>query len=550
MSLDSNVDADILVSNKHFRDILIVLFFTILLNAHDICSSLAVFAIRSAVKSYAQHSKTSTPGDSLSFQMDSPSSMDGIRNPRQLHQDTPTIADLLEVRAQLAAQDKKLDSLLALISSSALISPKPVQVGSIIASSAHVKDLNPDVYGLQELQQQQLLHTGVAAMQGKSNNNQSDIRLSLGGMTAADVNPIITIPSDHFAFGLKYAAAQSKMLANHQLQLGQDLSPDQILTALFSENGLLIQSMSGILHSVKYPSTQKLGKVTFIDHLSSSIFNPDSNHILDGLGMGVHSRYLAPISITHFNYLIQEQLMKVNNTSLTFAAAIIPAEAIQSGQSLSSTLSGILLSYQGKCNALFDLLFKGHGTSEIQACPHHVSLWWLFFVFHINLWNRALTNKNPTILITEFMHSWSLNYASQLGSNSHGLPLVDLKSALLGLAYRCSTCTCFGSSAICCLSERCSTITTKSTSSSSAATANKASGFNQAYQVWKKSLPKETKDKSHAVFRLTNTYLNGNFSEKSSSLPSEVKSQTALTINSYGNRQHLIPILDCPPFHI
>ena len=63
--------------------------------------------------------------------------------------------------------------------------------------------------------------------------------------------------------------------------------------------------------------------------------------------------------------------------------------------------------------------------------------------------------------------------------------------------------------------------------------------------VWKSSFPKASKaaDKSHAAFKLTPEGAIFN-----SSAPKTLT--TGRTINSFGNKQHLIPLLDCPPFHI
>ena len=243
--------------------------------------------------------------------------------------------------------------------------------------------------------------------------------------------------------------------------------------------------------------------------------------------------------------MIQEQLVKVNSSNNIPGMSVLDESELKVGQTISNTLCGYLLAYQGKCNALFDVLFKGHTALKIQEHPQHVSLWWLFFVFHVNLWNRALINKNPQLLIKDFMNSWSLTYASQSGLNSQGLPIIDLKNSLFGLAYRCDVCTSFGSSAICCTSDHCSSVASKM-STAKGFSSSSTDEFKAAYTVWKSSFPKASKavDKSHAAFKLTPEGAIFNSSAPKTSIT------TGRTINSFGNKQHLIPLLDCPPFHI
>jgi hypothetical protein len=188
-------------------------------------------------------------------------------------------------------------------------------------------------------------------------------------------------PNDHFSLGPKYAASISKMKADYQLDLGHDLTSDQIKSALYSEQGFLIQSMTGFAHFIKFPTSEKLRNRTYIDHICTSIYNPDSNLTLDGLGIASHSIYLGVLSINHFNSMIQEQLIKVNSSNNIPGMSVLDESELKVGQTISNTLCGYLLAYQGKCNALFDVLFKGHTALKIQEHPQHVSLWWLFFLF-------------------------------------------------------------------------------------------------------------------------------------------------------------------------
>ena len=75
--------------------------------------------------------------------------------------------------------------------------------------------------------------------------------------------------------------------------------------------------------------------------------------------------------------------------------------------------------------------------------------------------------------------------------------------------------------------------------------------YQEAFKAWRLSLPKGAKA-SHADFKLTSTFLTGNYpSTKSASSPTTETSKIAtLTICSFGNKQHLILLLECPPFHV
>ena len=78
------------------------------------------------------------------------------------------------MHVHLAAQDKKLDSLMALVSSLVISAPNPVAIAvpSVpLLVNPHEKAANStDYFGIQELQEEQLLHKGVAHLNGKLSN--------------------------------------------------------------------------------------------------------------------------------------------------------------------------------------------------------------------------------------------------------------------------------------------------------------------------------------------------------------------------------------------
>jgi hypothetical protein len=237
--------------------------------------------------------------------------------------------------------------------------PVPVIVKSQITFKEEAKSI--DVFGLQELQQQRLLQTGISAIQGKQ--YVPDVSPSVLGSMTMDPKQF---PNDHFSLGPKYAASILKMKADYQLDLGHDLTSDQIKSALYSEQGFLIQSMTGFAHFIKFPTSEKLRNRTYIDHICTSIYNPDSNLTLDGLGIASHSIYLGVLSINHFNSMIQEQLVKVNSSNNIPVMSVLDESELKVGQTISNTLCGYLLAYQGKCSIQRSHCFENSRAST--AC--------------------------------------------------------------------------------------------------------------------------------------------------------------------------------------
>ena len=94
-------------------------------------------------------------------------------------------------------------------------------------------------------------------------------------------------------------------------------------------------------------------------------------------------------------------------------------------------------------------------------------------------------------------------------------------------------------------------ITAKNLPKVSSSKGSNEADYQAAFKAWRLSLPKGAKA-SHADFKLTSTFLTGNYpSTKSASSPTTETSKIAtLTICSFGNKQHLILLLECPPFHM
>ena len=55
-------------------------------------------------------------------------------------------------------------------------------------------------------------------------------------------------------------------------------------------------------------------------------------------------------------------------------------------------------------------------------------------------YNRVCIHQDLSILVQDFHSQWSLEYATQIGNGTDGLPLVPLSDALEMLSYVCDKC--------------------------------------------------------------------------------------------------------------
>jgi hypothetical protein len=121
---------------------------------------------------------------------------------------------------------------------------------------------------------------------------------------------------------------------------------------------------------------------------------------------------------------------------------------------------------------------------------------------------------------------------------------LDLKISLMFLAYRCETCGNLGIITQCCPTTTCQQ--PKAQSSIPKSTKNGTS-YAEAIKTWRKTLPKDhTKEhSSEAAFKLTAI-----FAALGPSVIAPTPAVGKVTLASFSNKQHLIPLIECPSFHM
>ena len=301
-------------------------------------------------------------------------------------------------------------------------------------------------------------------------------------------------------------------------KLHEEVSMSSIMAAITSETGFVMIDIRGIPHVMKSSTSKKCSSV-----LKCVIFNPSANADLSRLSIQALSPNLFPMTDNHFDRLLDDQCDKALETSYI--------NFIEDPRAILRALS----EYRKKFRALrVTHLWNRNEHSNTQANPFHITTWTVMLLFHVNIWMKALTHKNISILVNNFDLLWSAHYGPRL---AHGEPpKISLQRSLELLEYRHDKCKIRGTCNLYCA--HCS-IDVKPQSKASDGDSPATKAFYSGYREWKKI----HKDGS------LNAYLTSNPSIKkppSSGSPSASASVsiTAAGVEAYVKEQHRILLHD------
>lgn len=316
--------------------------------------------------------------------------------------------------------------------------------------------------------------------------------------------------------------------ANHSLT--SELTMDEVLYWCCSPDGFLMLSVNGLPYSYTVPLSTR-GTV-FAPKVTTKLFNPDNHPALACLGAPDQSFHLFPATVEQFEANMGDQQLKCMKPSPLFPAAT-PTDLMK-----------CIFAYRAKVLRLLDGLFGGHSVAVIQAHRHHVTVWSLVLVFHVNRWMRALVQGDIQLLLTGFDHTWQSIYSVQLGLDVRGRPLVQLPDALLLCSYRCPGCGRIGGSALHCPHDACrsSALTLMGSDSSDA-----QPGYMPAFKAWLKLQPQSTDSvEAHRLFCNTPAAKEKGFLLK----PPKAKGgrSQGLSCQDRANEQQHIALHVCPNF--
>ena len=82
------------------------------------------------------------------------------------------------------------------------------------------------------------------------------------------------------------------------------------------------------------------------------------------------------------------------------------------------------------------------GTDPSATGDHHLTLWAVFFVFHLNMWNAATAHSDPTRLKTGRDTLWETHFKELTKEHSNPALDVPVSQALEVLGYCCSNPRC------------------------------------------------------------------------------------------------------------
>lgn len=281
---------------------------------------------------------------------------------------------------------------------------------------------------------------------GRSNSGESTIASSVRTNSSRATSRTANSRGSPYLQGPLLKVAFER--ARENFELGSELSLDEMLNMLLSAtDGLLLVGVDGI------PATMKMQTLTrhtlVAPKIVSQMFNPDADPYLASLGSRKTSAHLFPATLAQFDALISDTFLKLMNPSPLFPEA---SAKVRGG------FVSILTAYQRKIHDLVAGLCGGLCSSTaLQSNPHHITIWAIILLFHLNRWMRAMVHGKISLLVDDFDSTWFATYAGQVGSqpkSGYGLLLSDL---LMFLGYRCPRCYRLGAFLQFCSSETCQT---------------------------------------------------------------------------------------------
>ena len=345
------------------------------------------------------------------------------------------------------------------------------------------------------------------------------LRAMEAGMNNDRLAPVA--PGNLLRDGQGIADVRSEMLADYALGR-DDLTLSDILCALTSSDGVRLIGVSQVIHEIHREYSKNANPAN--KRILTNPINPDKLSRISSLPLSKKSRNMYPVTADHLKQFLMQELL-LCQTLDDFEYRVLP------GLSVSQTNSKYLSQYIKLIMKLLENVLHGSTNSDIQSNSHHITLFSLILRFHINRYNRACVHQDLSILVQDFHSHWSLEYATQMGNGTDGLPLVPLSDALEMLSYVCDKCGRFAVARQFCTTVECRT-------KSAAAKVTKASvthpGFFAAIKKYRVGKPTTT----DAEFRLTAEFKA--LVPKADKVATEAPLHSSDTSASFSHRQHEI----------
>ena len=254
------------------------------------------------------------------------------------------------------------------------------------------------------------------------------LRAMEAGMNNDHLAPVA--PGNLLRDGQGIADVRSEMLVDYALGR-DDLTSSDILCALTSSDGVRLIGVSQVIHEIHREYSKNANPAN--KRILTNPINPDKLSRISSLPLSKKSRNMYLVTADHLKqFLMQELLLCQTLDDFEYRAL--------SGLSVSQTNSKYLSQCIKLIMKLLENVLHGSTNSDIQSNSHHITLFSLILRFHINRYNRACVHQDLSILVQDFHSHWSLEYATQIGNGTDGLPLIPLSDALEMLSYVCDKC--------------------------------------------------------------------------------------------------------------
>ena len=79
---------------------------------------------------------------------------------------------------------------------------------------------------------------------------------------------------------------------------------------------------------------------------------------------------------------------------------------------------------------------------NVDSGSRHVSLWAVLYLFHVNVWNSATAQGDPSILSKNRDVYWQANFQSMATGHDNDPLKIDYQAALVMLGYCCNDTKC------------------------------------------------------------------------------------------------------------
>jgi hypothetical protein len=297
------------------------------------------------------------------------------------------------------------------------------------------------------------------------------------------------------------------------------------MSAIVSEFGLLLLDMRGLCRAFKSSATKKREPV-----LRCTILNPDGNEQLSSLSIQSVSEYLFPLTDTHFDRNLEDQREKAMEPSfIKFKHS--PVERVKHITLYGKKFRGLRQAY----------LWERSTIANTQANKHHITVWCVLLLFHVNIWMLAMTRKDTSLLVEEFDTIFQAHYADRLRHEAP--PKVPFHLALMMLEYRHDKCKVRGTCNLYCPTCGCGVCLAKPSGSSTSDESPATKQFYNGFRTWKKGI-KEGGDKSLNKYLSLHPNVKKPEESVSRTSSSAVSVGPSTGVEAYVSQQHRIPLHD------